>query len=705
MSDAEYELLSPVPGNQREVRCNKCDKPMPKRSLFKHLAAYHPELEAESWNWCIKGDYNLVKQQKLVGEYSVFNVAWFRKAEQENPFISALASDPPDEDPFSQEQFENTIGQVTQTPMELDENQHEEDADILSVPPTPTLADLASEPPASTLQLIPAIASNLDASEGRIVAKIDQVVDTFNEILMAGLGEVSAKYDVALPDWFTEFDIQVNGKNFPNNLLSNNYSIEMFKITILEFRGLNVKTASDIIRDVSRFFGCFVFSNEAGKDIANLVVSIFKHGLLKTLLLSKLWNAKANYLRSLKWSLKHLVDYLENEERILRSFGGLTTALNTIGKALDYEMSAMVKNKEAQRRSRKAQKDTKLIQDWVGSEVYKEMVLKAFQGLRYIYEHKDDDGFWNKWTHYLATQFLVVIVCLNTYPGRCGGWELIERDDMMAQLAGELIQKNILVFLKHKTDEVYGPLKKWVPNNVIQALKWYSQLPLGESKYFITAHSKGGDMVYMSHILHCACITLGHPGACPGTNFLRKLYHTYTSAEGGNLGDKFNNDLKDLAEIDAHSEAMANSLFYDLSDMVEGPLIKKSIRAFWTLNKKMPVAIPDEVLTEENWNELVANMGKRGKQIKKRPAAEAQLDEAEEQEDEDGADDNGEFPRPLWSKQAKYRKIQAYGKELLEWCGADRYKNWMFHTMVQDVWNNEGLDTSYLQVRYVLLGK
>ena len=56
--------------------------------------------------------------------------------------------------------------------------------------------------------------------------------------------------------------------------------------------------------------------------------------------------------------------------------------------------------------------------------------------------------FWGKWTHYLANQFLVIILFLNMYPGRCGGWELMAKADMMAQLAGDLILKNILVFGK-----------------------------------------------------------------------------------------------------------------------------------------------------------------------------------------------------------------------------------------------------------------
>ena len=177
----------------------------------------------------------------------------------------------------------------------------------------------------------------------------------------------------------------------------------------------------------------------------------------------------------------------------------------------------------------------------------------------------------------------------------------------------------------------------------------------------------------------------------------------------GNLGDQYLKALKDLAEIDAHSEAMASSLHYDLSEMVEGPLIKKSIRSFWTLNKRMPVAAPEEDLTEEEWKTLKSNMGKRGKQSS---ATEAQLDEGAyvqgpgwQNEAGEWVPDIGEFIRPAWSRKEKYTKIQEYGREMLNWYEVDCYKNWMFHTIAEDLWNNEGLDTSYFQVRYVLKGK
>ena len=50
---------------------------------------------------------------------------------------------------------------------------------------------------------------NLAAAASRILKRLDQVVVSCNEVLKAGLGDVSAKHEVALPHWFTFWDIQV----------------------------------------------------------------------------------------------------------------------------------------------------------------------------------------------------------------------------------------------------------------------------------------------------------------------------------------------------------------------------------------------------------------------------------------------------------------------------------------------------------------
>ena len=115
----------------------------------------------------------------------------------------------------------------------------------------------------------------------------------------------------------------------------------------------------------------------------------------------------------------------------------------------------------------------------------------------------------------------------------------------------------------------------------------------------------------MRYYLNLACTTFGHPGAAPTTNFIRQLYLTMISA-GGELGPKYDEDLRGLAEIDAHSYNMATSIHYDLSDLVDGPLVNTSVKAFYHLNKRMPVGFPEERLTDEEFAALKSGMGKKG---------------------------------------------------------------------------------------------
>ena len=234
-----------------------------------------------------------------------------------------------------------------------------------------------------------------------------------SEERLIGLGEVQAKYRVALADFVSTYDPYRHGGAFPANLLKTNYNLEGFKLTIFEFRGLVEDTADNVFRDICRFLGCFEYEDSAGNDLANLMVSIHRHGLRKPLFFSDLWQAKPSYVVSLKSSLKHFLQYLENEERVHRAVGGLTTALGSIMKALDYDLTMLVRTQKAKCRTARAVKDAQLIEQWVGADIWKEMVLKSMQGLRYIHEHMDDPGFWTKWVHQLSNQFLSVIIFLN----------------------------------------------------------------------------------------------------------------------------------------------------------------------------------------------------------------------------------------------------------------------------------------------------
>ena len=69
--------------------------------------------------------------------------------------------------------------------------------------------------------------------------------------------------------------------------------------------------------------------------------------------------------------------------------------------------------------------------------------------------------------------------------------------------------------------------------------------------------------------------------------------------------------IDDLAKIDAHGAAVARSVHCDASDMIDGGVMKKSVRAFLSVIKRLPVDFPKERVGKDEFDHL-ANMGKRG---------------------------------------------------------------------------------------------
>ena len=181
---------------------------------------------------------------------------------------------------------------------------------------------------------------------------------------------------------------------------------------------------------------------------------------------------------------------------------------------------------------------------------------------------------------------------------------------MMQQLAKEDLG-NVLKFARHKTALTYGPLKKWAPESLLKALRMYSELPLGPSEYFWTPHTRAQTLI-VSHVLQCASVTVGHKGAVPSTNFVRKLFTSLVASGESVDAITWNTAIDDLVKIDAHSAAMARSVHYDVSDMIDGGVIKKSVRAFLSVMKRLPVDFPEERIGKDEFDHLLANMGKRG---------------------------------------------------------------------------------------------
>ena len=130
-----------------------------------------------------------------------------------------------------------------------------------------------------------------------------------------------------------------------------------------------------------------------------------------------------------RWSIASSI--WKKKKECTEPSAGLTTALGSIIKTLVYDLLMFARAQKAKCRAARAVKDAKLMEDRVGSDIWREMAWIPMQGLVYIHEHKDDPGFCTKLAHQSSNQFLSVIIFPNCYPGRCGGWERISREEMV----------------------------------------------------------------------------------------------------------------------------------------------------------------------------------------------------------------------------------------------------------------------------------
>ena len=112
----------------------------------------------------------------------------------------------------------------------------------------------------------------------------------------------------------------------------------------------------------------------------------------------------------------------------------------------------------------------------------------------------------------------------------------------------------------------------------------YSELTLGVSDHLWALHTKT-HMACVSHTLQCAAVTLGRKGACPSTNFVRKLFTSLVAAVQNVDASTWDQAIDDFAWIDAHSSNIARSFHYEVSDQIDGGVIKKSLRAFMSVMK------------------------------------------------------------------------------------------------------------------------
>ena len=64
--------------------------------------------------------------------------------------------------------------------------------------------------------------------------------------------------------------------------------------------------------------------------------------------------------------------------------------------------------------------------------------------------------------------------------------------------------------------------------------------------------------------------------------------------------------IDDLAKMDAHSAAVAGSVHCDASDMIDGGVTKKSVRAFLSVTKRHPVDFPPDAIGKDEFDHFLA---------------------------------------------------------------------------------------------------
>ena len=131
----------------------------------------------------------------------------------------------------------------------------------------------------------------------------------------------------------------------------------------------------------------------------------------------------------------------------------------------------------SERREERAEREAFNVDGWVSAEEWHRMAKQATLGLKFVADHKEDQGFWCKKVQNLANQFLMIIIFLTSYVGRCGGWELILRSERHSQLA-RAEHKNVSTFRKHKIAEYHGPLKNMCLTAWWKVLRLSPEIPL-----------------------------------------------------------------------------------------------------------------------------------------------------------------------------------------------------------------------------------
>lgn len=540
------------------------------------------------------------------------------------------------------------------------------------------------------------IPEHFDLTIQPIIISFNRTIESFKE----NLGDIKSKYDVSIKKWLVDWDCSVHGHNFPNDKLATNFDLGAFPTHLFTMRGLDETTCRNHIRYITQFLGGFDFEDAAGKDLPNLLFVIYRNDFIEKVWSMPLWQTKPSRAWGLKTALSYLALYLHRMQETVRPFGGLTTVLSNISVRINLDLANAIKKQKGVRRCARAIADGVNLENWVGPKKWGFMVELAMEGLQFIYNNKATPGFWDEHIHRLANEFMIVILFLNSYPGRAGGWELLEQEEMRTQ---RKMNQPVYKFVRHKTAETYGPQLKWVPAAVAEAIWLYQQLPIRKNKYWLVPHSKAM-MVCVASLLQDASATLGYPGAVPNSNFIRKLFHTKV-AEGDVVAEQtWLSLMKDLAAIDCHSIAIANSEHYDLSERTQGGIVKKSHRAYVSIMGRNPRRFAaDYTMTMDEFVEMYPKNRPHGKPTKTEILADYDHDvqaQMQKKRTAEGLEKQVQKAARVTATKLRNKKILECYAEIKSRGGIQK----AFYNEIVDKVVAAGFECTYLQARYVCVG-
>jgi hypothetical protein len=200
---------------------------------------------------------------------------------------------------------------------------------------------------------------------------------------------------------------------------------------------------------------------------------------------------------------------------------------------------------------------------------------------------------------------LIVIIFLNSYPGRCGDWEALASDEVRTVIAKADV--NVLRFKEHKTIKEFGAILKWVPGPVLQALRMYAEMPFVRGKNFITPHTGKSQRVCVTRLLHEAEWTLGFEGTVHDSSFIRKVFATqaYHCQQMDLVRQQRDSKVAEvLAALDGHNFGTAKSLHYNMASKSARLVEQFTEAAYRIVMKADPVAFNEDVLSTDDFKVL-----------------------------------------------------------------------------------------------------